>query len=185
MNKRLFMSLAAVSLLGSACATADPQDPAARRRSLDAAADDALATLGGRVPGSRELIDKARGVLVFPSVVTAGLVVGGSWGEGVLRSQGSTTGYYSTGGASAGLLAGADEKAVYVLFMTKDALDRFTRSRGWTVGADASVTLVKAGADAAIDTLTGQRPVIGYVLVDSGLLLDVSLDGTKISKLDL
>ena len=184
MNKRLFMSLAAATLLGSACATADP-DPAARRRSLDAAADDALATLGARVQGSRELIAKARGVLVFPSVMTAGLVVGGSWGEGVLRSQGRTTGYYHTAGASAGLLAGADSKAVYVLFMTEDALDGFKRSGGWTLGADASVTLVKAGADAGIDTLTGQHPVIAYVLANSGLLLNVSLDGTKISKLDL
>lgn len=185
MNKRLFMSLAAATLLGSACATAGLQDPTARRRSLDAAADNALATLGASVQGSRELIAKARGVLVFPSVMTAGLVVGGSWGEGVLRSEGRTTGYYSTGGASAGLLLGADSKAVYVLFMTEDALDRFKRSGGWTVGADASVTLVKAGADAGIDTLTGQHPVIAYVLANSGLLLNVSLDGEKISKLDL
>jgi len=184
MNKRLFMSLAAATFLGSACATAAP-DPTARRRSLDAAADDALATLSARVQGSRELVAKASGVLVFPSVVTAGLVVGGSWGEGVLRSEGRTAGYYSTGGASAGLLAGAESKGVYVLFMTEDALDRFKRSGGWTVGADASVTLVRAGADAGIDTLTGQYPVIAYVLASSGLLVDLSLDGTKISKLDL
>lgn len=185
MNKRLFMSLAAVTLLGSACATADLQDPAAERRSLDASADNALATLGANVKGSRELVAKARGVLVFPSVMTAGLVVGGSWGEGVLRSQGVTAGYYSTGGASAGLLAGADSKAVYVLFMTEDALDKFKRSGGWTVGADAAITLVKSGADASVDTMTAQHPVIGYVLANSGLLLDVSLDGQKISKLNL
>jgi lipid-binding SYLF domain-containing protein len=184
MRKRQFISVAIAGLVSAACATKDDNAPA-RRRSLDAQADDALARLTAKVPGSGEMVAKARGVIVFPSVMTAGLVVGGSWGEGVLRSDGDTVGYYSTGGASAGVLAGADSKAVFVLFMTQEALDKFRRTYRWTVGADASVTLARAGADASVDTETGQHAVIAYVLANTGLLVDVSLDGAKISRLDI
>ena len=184
MRKRLFISIAMVGLLGAACATKD-YSAGTQRRSLDAQADAALSRLNEKVPGSAEMVAKARGVLVFPSVMTAGLVVGGSWGEGVLRSDGGTAGYYSTGGASAGVLAGADSKAVFVLFMTQEALDKFRRGYRWTVGVDASVTLARVGADASVDTQTGQHPVIAYVLANTGLLLDVSLDGAKINRLDI
>ena len=184
MRKRLFIAMTVATLIGSACASKD-NDAAAQRRSLDAQADAALATLTAKVPGSGELVAKARGTLVFPNVMTAGLVIGGSWGEGVLRSGGGTAGYYSTGSASVGALAGAESKAVYVLFMTQEALDKFRAGNGWTVGADASVQIVRAGGDAAIDTRTAQHPVIGYVLTKTGLLVDVSLDGAKVSRMDI
>ena len=184
MRKRLFLSIAIAALVGSACATKEP-DVSAQRRSLDEQADTALSTLDAKVPSSRELVAKARGVLVFPDVKTAGLVIGGSWGQGVLRTSGSTTGYYRTGSASAGLVAGGDSKAVYVLFMTQESLDKFTQSDGWTIGADAAGTFAIYGADASVNTQTGQRPVVGYVLANSGLLLNVSLNGAKISRMDL
>jgi lipid-binding SYLF domain-containing protein len=131
------------------------------------------------------LTGRARGVLVFPAVVSAGLGIGGSYGQGALRVGGRTEGYYSTTAASVGLLAGADSKAVYVLFMTQDALDKFRASKGWTAGADASVTMIKVGTSAAIDTQTMQQPVVGYALSNAGLMANLSLDGTKVSKLDL
>src|ERR1700749_1669728 len=79
MRKRLFISLTVVALIGSALAARDP-DSATQRRSIDVQTDEALATLTAKVPGSSELVAKARGGLVFPSVMTAGLVGGGSWG---------------------------------------------------------------------------------------------------------
>ncbi len=184
MRKRLFISIAIATLVGSACASKE-HDFFAQRQRIDAQSDAALATLSSKVPGAGELVAKARGILVFPSVMTAGLVVGGSWGEGVLRSEGKSAGYYGTGGASAGVLAGADSKAVYVLFMTQEALDKFRNGYGWTVGIDASVTIARSGADASVDTQTSQHPVIAYVLANSGLLVNVSLDGTKIRRLDI
>jgi lipid-binding SYLF domain-containing protein len=184
MRKHLFISVVVVVLIGSACATIDP-DSAAQRSSIDALTDEALATLNAKVPGSGELIAEARGVLVFPSVITAGLVVGGSWGEGELRSGGATVGYYSTGRASAGAIAGADSKAIYVLFMTQEALDKFRKGYGWTVGADASVTVLQNGANATVDTQSVQHPVVAYVLAKSGLLVDVSLEGAKVSRVDI
>ena len=184
MRKRAFISIAIAALVGSACA-GKQHDFFAQRQRIDLQSDAALATLSSKVPGAAELVSKARGVLVFPSVMTAGLVVGGSWGEGVLRTEGKSAGYYGTGGASAGVLAGADSKAVYVLFMTQESLDKFRNAYGWTVGVDASVTLARSGADAGIDTQTGRHPVIAYALANSGLLVNVSLDGAKIRRLDL
>ncbi|MBS0341396.1 MAG: hypothetical protein JSS56_12780 [Proteobacteria bacterium] len=144
-----------------------------------------MTKLYSQVPGSRELVGKSKGVLVFPSVVSAGLGIGGSYGQGALRTGGKTEGYYSTTAASVGLLAGADSKAVYVLFMTQEALDKFRASKGWTAGADASVTMLKAGASAGVDTQTAQAPVLGYALSNAGLMANLSIDGTKVNKLDL
>lgn len=188
MNKRLFLVLGSISIALAACTTTGPSakpDPAAKRSSINAAVDSALTKLYAQAAGSRELVAKAKGVLVFPSVVSAGFVVGGSYGEGALRSGGATAGYYSTTAASVGLLAGADSKAIYVLFMSQEAYDKFVASKGWTAGADASITLISVGAGAGIDTQTGQQPIIGYALSNAGLMANLSFDGTKFTRLDL
>jgi lipid-binding SYLF domain-containing protein len=135
------------------------------------------------VNGSRELVAKARGVLVFPSVLQAGFIVGAQYGKGALRVGGSSVGYYSTTSGSFGLQAGAQSKALIFLFMTQDALDKFRNSDGWSAGADASVALVKMGANGAIDTTTATKPVEVIVLTNAGLMADVSLQGTKISRI--
>ena len=188
MNKRNLLALAAAAVLGAACSTTGTgasADPAARRASIDAAVDAALTKLYAQAPGSRELVARSRGVLVFPSVVSAGFVIGGSHGDGALRVAGHSEGYYSTTAAAVGLIAGADSRAVYVLFMNQESFDKFRLSRGWTAGVDASVTLLKVGADAGVDTQTGQQPVVGYVLSNAGLMANLSIDGTKVSRLDI
>ena len=188
MNKRSFLSAGLLAVLGAACTTTTTTtrgDPAATRRSIDAEVDSALSKLYAQVPGSREMTSKAKGVLVFPSVVSAGYVVGGSYGQGALRSGNKTDGYYSTTAASAGLLAGAESKALYVLFMNQQALDKFRASKGWTAGVDASVTILKVGAAAGVDTQTAQQSVVGYALSNAGLMANLSIDGTKVNKLEL
>ncbi|WP_250474969.1 YSC84-related protein [Caballeronia sp. GAFFF1] len=155
-----------------------------QRRSIDADVDSTIQRLYASVPGSRELVGKARGVLVFPSVLQAGLVVGAEYGKGALRVGGHTVGYYSTTSGSFGLQAGAQSKALIFLFMTQEALDNFRNSKGWSAGADASVALLKMGANGTIDTTTATKPVSAIVLTNAGLMADASLQGTKISRLD-
>ena len=175
------------AITGCSTTTTAPggSDPVAKRHSIDANVDSALARLYAQDPSSRELIGKARGVLVFPSIVSAGFVVGGSYGQGALRVRGRTAEYYSTAAGSVGLLAGAESKAVFLLFMTDESLDKFRASKGWTVGADASVTLVNVGANAQIDSKTAQQAIIGYVLTNGGLMANVSLEGTKITRVEI
>jgi lipid-binding SYLF domain-containing protein len=175
------------SITGCSTTSKPPADtPAQKKQSLDAAVDAALAQLYASDPASRELVAKSRAVLVFPSIVTAGFVVGGSYGQGALRVGGQTAGYYKTAAGSVGLLAGAESKAMYILFMTDEALAKFRASNGWTAGADASVAMMRTGASASVDSATvAQQAVIGYVLVKGGLMANLSLEGTKVSPLEL
>jgi len=193
-TKLLALASAAALAIGSitGCSTtttstpsAKSADPMAKRQAIDANVDGALSRLYAQDPSAREMVAKARGVLVFPSIVSAGFVVGGSYGQGALRMRGKNERYYSTAAGSVGLLAGAESKAVYLLFMTQEALDKFLASEGWTVGADASVTLVNVGANASVDTKTAQQAIIGYVLTNGGLMANVSLEGTKITPLTI
>jgi lipid-binding SYLF domain-containing protein len=195
MQKRTFLArtttIAALALAGMAlggCTTttgAAKADSAAVRTEIEQGSHETLERLYREVKGSRELVRKANGVLVFPRVIAAGLVVGGEYGKGVLRTGADTVNYYSVASVSVGFQAGAQSKAVVILFMTRDALDKFRASKGWTAGVDGSVALLKVGANGEIDTATANNPVQALVLTNAGLMANLNLEGTKISKLDL
>jgi lipid-binding SYLF domain-containing protein len=175
----------AAVVAGCSTTSSGGSDDAAKRRQIDASVDGALSQLYASAPGSRELAANARGVLVFPKIVSAGFVVGGSYGEGALRKSGGHAGYYRVAGASVGFLAGAESHALYLLFMTPEAMTKFEASPGWTAGADASVVMARMGASASIDTATAQAPIIGFVRTNAGLMANLSVDGTKFTKIAL
>jgi lipid-binding SYLF domain-containing protein len=190
MDKRTFLlagASAAAGTLLSACTTTSgtPSDPAARRASINSATDRALSDLYRQVQGSSELAAKARGILVFPNFVQAGFIVGGGSGEGALREAGATTGYYRMTTGSVGWLAGAQSTAVIYLFNTTDALAKFKASNGWQAGVDASVSVINVGATARVDTASGSQAVNAFVLTNAGLMANVSLDGSRIVRLDI
>jgi lipid-binding SYLF domain-containing protein len=181
------LALAGLTLGGctTTTTTGSTADAGAQRTEIGQGIDSTLDRLYKEVKGSRELVGKAAGVLVFPRVVSAGLVVGGEYGKGALRVGGRTEGYYSIGSLSVGLQAGAQSKAIIMLFMTKDALDKFRASSGWTAGVDGTVALLKVGANGEIDTTTAFQPVEALVLTNAGLMAGLNLEGTKITKLNL
>lgn len=193
MQKRIFLAgsavaltLAALTLTGCTTTTgAAKPDSAAVRTEIEQGSHETLERLYREVKGSRELVRKANGILVFPRVIAAGLVVGGEYGKGVLRTGGDSVNYYSVASVSVGLQAGAQSKAVVILFMTKESLDKFRNSKGWTAGVDGSVALLKVGANGEVDTTTANNPVQALVLTNAGLMANLNLEGTKISKLDL
>ena len=189
MQRRTFMATVAstsAAFLAVGCTTnRGPSATAAQQEQrIDDGVETTLATLYLSAPGSRELAAKARGVLVFPRVLAAGLVVGGEHGRGALRVRGRTVGYYETTGVSVGLQAGAQSKALVFMFMTQDALDRFLRGNGWTAGVDASVALLKVGANGALDSAGTTAGVIAFALTNEGLMAAATVDGTKVSKLE-
>ncbi|MBY8610308.1 MULTISPECIES: BPSL1445 family SYLF domain-containing lipoprotein [Burkholderia cepacia complex] len=192
MQRRTFLwgtpgSILAIGLGVSGCTTTGTFDASGhktdKRHTIDAGVDSTLARLYTTAKGSRELVGKARGVLVFPSVIAAGIFVGGQYGEGSLRVAGSTVGYYSTTTGSIGLQIGAQSKAIIFLFMTDDALGRFRNSEGRSVGGDASVAVLKVGANGNVDTSTATAPIEAFVLTNNGLMAGVTLEGTKITRL--
>ncbi|WP_254367000.1 YSC84-related protein [Paraburkholderia sp. NMBU_R16] len=162
-----------------------PGSTSSKRQEINSGVDAALSRMYAQVPGSRDLVSRARGVLVFPKVLQAGFVVGGEFGEGALRTGGTTQGYYNLISGSFGLQAGAQSKTVVFLFMTDDALKAFQQRQGWSVGGDASVALLKMGANGAVDTTTATKPVQVIVMTNAGLMGDLSLQGMKISRINL
>ena len=187
--RRLFPT--AVVLIGIACLvpgviTVARADDAAERAEINSNVDAALSELHAGVPGSQEIEKQAYGVLVFPAIYKAGFIIGAEHGKGALRVHGKSVGYYSTSGASFGLLAGAEKRSMALMFMTQDALEHFQTSSGWDVGADASVAIVQVGAAGSLDaSQLKKQPVVAFVFGTSGLMGNLSLGGTKVSKLDL
>lgn len=182
------IAVAVASLTFAGCTTTMPGHDASSKTSrndVNAGVDATLSKLYQTAPSARELVARAKGVLVFPAVLQASFVVGAEYGKGALRVGGRTEGYYSTTAGSIGFQAGAQSKAITLLFMTQDALDKFRNSNGWTVGADATVALADIGANGNIDTNTMQQPIIGFVTTNAGLIAGVSLQGAKIAKISL
>ena len=113
------------------------------------------------------------------------MVFGGEYGKGALVIDGRVVDYYSSKSLSFGVQFGAQKKTVILLFTTDEALLNFRKSRGWKIGIDGSVVVAKLGVGGAADTNTLKKPIIGFVFGLKGLMLDVSLEGSKIKKLKL
>jgi lipid-binding SYLF domain-containing protein len=137
-----------------------------------------------QTPGARALASSAAGVLVFPTVVKAGFGIGGEYGEGAMLIAGNPVAYYNIVSASFGFQLGAQSRSVIIMFMTPRALAGFNNKAGWKVGVDGSVTLITLGADASIDTDKITSPVIGFVLDPKGLMYNLTLEGSKITRIN-
>jgi len=133
--------------------------------------------------GARDLANSAAGILVFPSVVKAGFGFGGEYGEGALLIQGRPVAYYNTVSASFGFQLGAQVRSVIIMFMTPGALDQFQRTAGWKVGIDGSVAIITLGVGGSIDTNKITSPVIGFILDPTGLMYNLTLEGSKITRI--
>ena len=150
---------------------------------IDASADRALAHFYKLNPKHKELADKAAGILVFGRVTKGGAGVAGEFGEGALRIQGATADYYSVTSASVGLTLGYASHSEVILFMTQDALEKFRKSQDWSAGADTSFALVSKGSGGQYDTATLNKPVLGFIFGEKGLIGDLSFEGSKITKI--
>lgn len=168
-----------VLLLAPMAASADQ----ASRKSIDEKVNAALARLHQQIPGADAVLARARGVLVFADVIKAGFIVAGEGGKGALRINGRSTAYYSIYGGSVGFQAGGQKRDIILVFLDGRALKKFETSNGWKVGADATVTLVDVGKSGSIDSATLNKPIVGFVVGQKGLMAGISLDGSKISRL--
>jgi lipid-binding SYLF domain-containing protein len=149
---------------------------------IDSRSDVSLKTLRD-VNGGGDVIDKAKGLLVFPEVYKGAAGVGAEYGEGALRVGGHTVNYYSTTAASIGLQLGGEKKSIVIAFMTEESLRKFQESKGWKIGADASVAVISTGAGKTISTSAGDKPIVAFVFDQKGLMLDLSLNGAKVTKI--
>lgn len=160
-----------------------PLTHAASKAEIDANVDAALEALYRESAAAKKLADQSHGMLVFPKVVKAGIGIGGEYGEGKLVENGRTVDYYNIAAASIGFQLGAQVKSQILMFMTERALTEFKASEGWEAGVDGSVALVTLGAGEKIDTSTIQDPIIGFVFSNKGLMYNLTLEGSKITRL--
>ena len=180
------LGLGSIAMVG--CTTtpkgAEASGPTARA-AMDRDVDATLSRLYSTVPGTREMVQRSAGVLVFPAVVGGSFVVGAEYGKGALREGGTTTGYYSTTAGSIGFQAGGQSKAVVYVFNTGEALQKFKASNGWTAGADATVAVGKIGANGSVDTETMKQAVSSFILTNVGLEAGASVGAAKVTRISL
>jgi len=169
-------------LLG--CLTRGGNAFAATAREIDVGVDVAIERFEKTIVGGNQLLERASGVLVFPTVIKAGVGFGGEYGEGSLRIGGKTVDYYSTAAASFGLQFGAQSKTVMLVFLDEQALKKFRQSAGWKAGVDGSVALVAVGAGGAIDMTKINDPIVGFVFGQKGLMYNLTLEGSKFTRIN-
>ena len=136
------------------------------------------------VNGAEVFLNQAVGYLVFPRVIKAGIGFGAETGEGALLVGGRTVDYYRTTAGSFGLQLGAQAKSIVIAFMTQEALGKFQNSTGWKAGVDGSVALIDLGVGKTIDTDNVKDPVVGFIFGSKGLMYNLTLEGSKFTKLD-
>jgi len=182
-GKFRFALRAGVALFLLICITGSPAW-AATAKEIEVEVDAALERFNKEVTGAKLYMQKAKGVLVFPTVFKAGIGLGAEYGEGALRIGGKTVEYYSTAAASIGFQLGAQAKTVILILTQNDALKKFRNSDGWKAGVDGSVALVTVGVGEAVDTINTTDPILGFVFGQKGLMYNLTLEGSKFSKID-
>jgi lipid-binding SYLF domain-containing protein len=150
---------------------------------LDAAVAETVTEFTKLDPHRAELASQAAGMLIFPQVTKGGIALASAYGEGALNVAGVTVGYYSEASASLGLTAGMATHREIILFMTREALDRFLRSKNWSVGADSGIAVVSKGMVDDYHSYALKKPILVFIFGQRGLMADLSLQGTKINKI--
>ena len=134
-------------------------------------------------PDTVSIYKNSAGTIIIPRITKAGFVLGGSYGEGVLRINEAPIDYYSIASASYGLQVGAQRYSNIIFFMTQEALRSFRVKDGWELGADAEVVFKDKGYSLGISSNTITQPIYAVVFDQKGLLAGTSLEGAKFSRL--
>jgi len=183
-SKRITATVAAVIVFVLVIAPSFSQGVQARSaKEIDVSVDVALNRFKNEVPGANEFLKNAKGVLVIPNVIRVGFMLGGEYGEGALLVGGKTVDYYSLAAGSFGFQIGAQSKIVVLVFMEENALTTFRDSLGWTAGVDGSIVFIDYGAGRSANTDNMRDPVVGFVFGVKGLMANLSLEGTKYTKI--
>jgi len=156
---------------------------AATSQDLDRQSAQALQSLYKSSSAASDISKHARAILVFPNIVKAGLVFGGSYGEGVLMSGLKVTEYYNSVGGSWGLQAGAESFGYAVFLMTDEAVEYLNKSKGWEIGVGPTVVVVNEGVAKNLSSSTLKESAYAFIFDQQGLMASLSIEGTKISRI--
>jgi lipid-binding SYLF domain-containing protein len=155
----------------------------ANANKLNTEVDLAIKKFKKDVPGGEKFLTKVKGYLVFPSVYKGGFIIGGKYGKGALRVNGVTKYFYSMTSASIGYQAGVQEHSVLIAFVSEESLNNFIKSNGWEAGVDGSIIVADWGKMKDISSISYEKPIIGFVYGEQGLMAGVSIEGTKFQRI--
>lgn len=179
-SMRFFLSfILAIATLASTCFLNNAA--AATAEDLNTDARQALQTLYKTHPFSETISHQAKAVLVFPNIIKAGLVFGGSYGEGVLMKGTKVENYYNSVSGSWGLQAGAQSYGYAVFLMTDKAVDYVAKTKGWEIGVGPTVVVVDEGVAKNLSSSTLKDDAYAFIFDQQGLMAGISIEGTKIS----
>jgi lipid-binding SYLF domain-containing protein len=153
------------------------------RSKLSEAGMAALSKLEATDPAARLYAKHARAILVFPSVLKAGLIFGGESGNGVLLVHGRPMEYYNLSGGSWGLQIGGQDFSYALFFMNNSAIAYLRRAEGFSAGTGPSIVVVNKGAAAEANSTTLTHDVYAFPFNARGLMADLTLQGTKITRI--
>jgi len=182
---RLTKACGIALLIAAAIGSAAVPRPAlaASAAAIDRDVSKALKTLYANNAAAKSLGAKAAAILVFPSIVKGGFMVGGQYGEGALRKGGKTAGYYNSAAASYGFQAGIQKFGYALFFMTPSALSYFEKTSGWEIGTGPTVVIVDEGLAKSLTSTTLKSDVYAFFFSQKGLMAGVGLQGTKITRI--
>lgn len=152
-------------------------------KEINSEVDAALELFLQHVKSGKEFLNAAKGVLVIPNIVKAGVGVGGEYGEGAMRIGGKTVEYYSIAAGSVGFQIGAQKTNLILVFKQDGALNNFRKSSGWKAGVDGSVTFIDVGAGKSLDTINIKDPIVAFMYGQRGLMASATIEGAKFTKL--
>ncbi|MBV8617349.1 MAG: lipid-binding SYLF domain-containing protein [Curvibacter sp.] len=182
-TRRRFQALMIIGAAALASGLAAPVANAASSEELNQQATLALQNLYKTRPGAEALGKQAKAILVFPKIIKAGLVFGGSYGEGVLYESNHVEGYYNSVSASWGWQAGAESYGYVVFLMNQKAVKYLDKSKGWEIGVGPSVVVVDEGVGRNLSTSTLKNDAYAFIFDQQGLMASLSIEGTKITRI--
>lgn len=171
-----------LALLTIAMAMINMPAAAASKKEIDAKADKALEALFKSIPDTRKIGEKAKGVLIFPEIYKAGLIIGGSFGEGVMRVDGKVDSYYTSTSASYGLQIGGTRFGYIMFLMDAASVDYIKRTDGWEVGVGPSLVVADAKFASKFSTTTAEKGIIVFFVNQEGAFAGAGIEGTKITR---
>lgn len=184
-TRRLFIGLGLASAAALPFAgIGDARAASKTAKEIGRDADESLQALYRTNPVAESISKKARGILIFPNIVKAGLIVGGSYGEGLLKQGGKIAGYYNSVSASYGLQAGAQSYTYVVFLMNDKAIGYLNQSKGWEIGVGPTVVVVNEGAAKNLSTSTLKDDAYAFIFGQQGLMAGINIEGSKISRIE-
>lgn len=181
---RTLLAAALIAVSALSLSSPDRAQAASTAEELNQESEQALQKLYRSEPVAEAISHKARAVLVFPSIIKAGLVFGGSFGEGVLFRKGQPNQYYNSASGSWGLQAGAQSYGYAVFLMNDKALKYLDRSDGWEIGIGPTVVIVDKGVAKNLSTTTLKDDAYAFIFDQQGLMAGIALEGSKISRIN-